>query len=452
MTTEAGVQVFIGPANQLELGDVVTGPPGATLTTLSETRQRLDLSIPSPTQELVDAADGAVIAAEAAALDAEQAQAAAEAAVLAAVAAAKAPTEAQVQTAVDAAVPPAVTAAVAADETVIGAAAAAVTAELAVRDLLVALNITVDEVIFGITDKDDRRTWLEINTAGGPTIYASGLIAAAVTPTVAASVGVEDQDAAISGLAFAVVDANGLRTELEVGLDGKLSQRVIDSIASRLVLPDQEVVNREPEPAYSTKVKAWDATAATYNLHPGNLRNYTAKLAKARAGVGTCHVMCGPGDSRTYGAHATGASNPKWSNSWPGRIRRNLDRHTQKTSGTGIVPFWDAVFGNPAHDPRYTWGSGVTSRTTYGVSSSGYGPQGLACAILDNSAGNGWISFAPTQAVNMFTVWLVSTDTSAGLATIKVDGASRRHCLAGEGRQRRHDRPEKPVTPRIRSS
>ena len=79
-TTSTGVQVFVGPANQLELGDVVTGPAGVTLETVSDRLQRLHLSIPSPTQELTDAADGAQAAAEAAALDAAGSKTAAQAA------------------------------------------------------------------------------------------------------------------------------------------------------------------------------------------------------------------------------------------------------------------------------------------------------------------------------------------------------------------------------------
>jgi hypothetical protein len=80
MADQTGVQVFVGPANQLELGTVSTGPASVELETVSDRLQRLHLSIPSPTQELVDAADGAQTAAEAAALDAETAQAAAVAA------------------------------------------------------------------------------------------------------------------------------------------------------------------------------------------------------------------------------------------------------------------------------------------------------------------------------------------------------------------------------------
>lgn len=83
--TTTGVQVFVGPANQLELGTVVTGPASVELETVSDRLQRLNLSIPSPTQELVDAqtasaaaADAAATAAGNAATEAAGAQAAAE--------------------------------------------------------------------------------------------------------------------------------------------------------------------------------------------------------------------------------------------------------------------------------------------------------------------------------------------------------------------------------------
>jgi len=68
MADSTGVQVFVGPANRLEVGDVITGPPGVTIETVSDRLQRIHFSIPSPTQELVDttlqaAADAAAAAA-----------------------------------------------------------------------------------------------------------------------------------------------------------------------------------------------------------------------------------------------------------------------------------------------------------------------------------------------------------------------------------------------------
>ena len=78
---ENGVQVFVGPANQLELGDVVTGPASVELETVSDRLQRLHLSIPSPTQELVDAQTASATAAGNSATSAADAATAAAAAV-----------------------------------------------------------------------------------------------------------------------------------------------------------------------------------------------------------------------------------------------------------------------------------------------------------------------------------------------------------------------------------
>jgi len=80
MADSTGVQVFVGPANQLELGTVTTGPAAVELETVSDRLQRLNLSIPSPTQELVDAQTASASAAETAAAEAEAAKAAALAA------------------------------------------------------------------------------------------------------------------------------------------------------------------------------------------------------------------------------------------------------------------------------------------------------------------------------------------------------------------------------------
>jgi hypothetical protein len=81
MADTTGVQVFVGPANQLELGDVVEGPAAVTLETVSDRLQRLNISIPSPTAELVAAqeatADAATAAAAAAAASETNATAAA---------------------------------------------------------------------------------------------------------------------------------------------------------------------------------------------------------------------------------------------------------------------------------------------------------------------------------------------------------------------------------------
>lgn len=104
------------------------------------------------------------------------------------------------------------------------------------------VKLTVDEdVLFSIVDEDDRRSWLEFDSDGAPTEYSSGLIRekieAPIVAEVSSQIGVEEQESEITGLFFAVVDEDGRRTDLEVGNDGHFTQRVIDYISSRIVIP-----------------------------------------------------------------------------------------------------------------------------------------------------------------------------------------------------------------------
>ena len=118
------------------------------------------------------------------------------------------------------------------------AAEAAVVAEMVGKDLLEGSNIAEADLAFAVTDEDGRRTWIEVDLEGKPTTRASSLISEKVAPgittTVEASVGVQTQNTEVTGIAFGVVDEDGRRTELEVSADGKLTQRVIDSISARL--------------------------------------------------------------------------------------------------------------------------------------------------------------------------------------------------------------------------
>lgn len=66
MADTTGVQVFVGPANQLELGTVTTGPAAVELETVSDRLQRVNFTIPAPTSEVLAAATAAQTAAEAA--------------------------------------------------------------------------------------------------------------------------------------------------------------------------------------------------------------------------------------------------------------------------------------------------------------------------------------------------------------------------------------------------
>lgn len=63
MADQTGVQVFVGPANQIELGTVVEGPTGVTLETIDTSHQRIHFSISAPTAEVLAEAESAADAA-----------------------------------------------------------------------------------------------------------------------------------------------------------------------------------------------------------------------------------------------------------------------------------------------------------------------------------------------------------------------------------------------------
>lgn len=127
-------------------------------------------------------------------------------------------------------------AALAAAPAVTAAAAAAVTANIAGRDILESKGIDSSfGLSFAVVDEDGKRTWLEADLAGAPSPYAAGKIAEKVSPGIAAAVETSLGLVAMPlDLAFAVVDEDGRRTDLELGMDGHFTQRVIDYLNGRL--------------------------------------------------------------------------------------------------------------------------------------------------------------------------------------------------------------------------
>lgn len=107
-------------------------------------------------------------------------------------------------------------------------------------------NTAASGLAFAVTDEDGRRTWIEATPAGRPSQWSYQLIGEGLTAenspalvegaviAVAAEIGFDEFNGDASELAFTITDDDGRRTELEVGLDGRLSQRVIDSIARRI--------------------------------------------------------------------------------------------------------------------------------------------------------------------------------------------------------------------------
>lgn len=243
--TTAGVQVFVGPANQLELGDVTEGPALVTLETISESKQRISFRIPSPTQVLVDAALNAETAAEEAALDADAAKVSAEQAAATAATAARAPTVDAVRVVVNEEVPPAVTIALANDDIPKNAAAAAVGQKLNEAGVVSGQKEILgnDDVRFALTDAAGRRSWLEIGADGKPTTYAKKVVADTVGPDIitAASDGTKIPAPTVetTGTVYAITDASGRRSWIEIGADGKptahAKKSIVDSVGADII-------------------------------------------------------------------------------------------------------------------------------------------------------------------------------------------------------------------------
>lgn len=120
--------------------------------------------------------------------------------------------------------------------------------------------------------------------------------------------------------------------------------------------------------ATATRAALEDTTArafartALYEPSPGALRRWRAYRAQVLSGARQGHIVT-IGDSIMYGAAATGSTNPKWRNSWPGMFRALLDAK-YGAAGTGIVHATpELLTTDPAWDPRWTFSGNVVAYT-----------------------------------------------------------------------------------------
>jgi lysophospholipase L1-like esterase len=116
------------------------------------------------------------------------------------------------------------------------------------------------------------------------------------------------------------------------------------------------------------------------------------------------------GDSIPFGAAGTGASSPKWLNSWPGQLRTDLNR-SYGDAGSGIVLANPNVRANPTWDPRFTFGGASFLDHPFGLhASTAYRLNGGSDATLDFTA-----------TADEFWVCILS---SGGTATAQVDAGA----------------------------
>ncbi|UKH48320.1 hydrolase [Arthrobacter phage Lilmac1015] len=140
------------------------------------------------------------------------------------------------------------------------------------------------------------------------------------------------------------------------------------------------------------------------------LLRWRDKLARTLLGTRQSHLAV-LGDSIPFGAATTGASNPKWKNSWPGVLRDMLDTRFGP-AGSGSVLANPNVRANPAWDTRFTFGGAAFLDHSFGLhASSTYRLNGGTDATLDFTA-----------VADEF--WVHTLSSTGGLATLQVDNGT----------------------------
>ncbi|NLP84173.1 SGNH/GDSL hydrolase family protein [Microbacterium sp. CFH 90308] len=151
---------------------------------------------------------------------------------------------------------------------------------------------------------------------------------------------------------------------------------------------------------------------------------------RLRAGERDVHISAFV-DSITYGAGQTGASQPKWRNSWPGRLSRILNGRLGLPAGTGIVVPWNTLDIRPDDDPRLRREGDV--RQLAGPGPSDLPRAGVVGRGTWRVEAKGSVVFAPIAPSTEFTIYVHGIRPVA--PRVEVDGApvelAREPLLAG---------------------
>ena len=193
-------------------------------------------------------------------------------------------------------------------------------------------------------------------------------------------------------------------------------------IASRPALDaETAAVLADPESEASEQLSATIADGVAFGIDP--LRTHDgvfipSSLAALRWRQTRTRVLAGDqqghiavlGDSIPYGAAATGASNPKPENNYPGRMRAILAAEYGPTGG-GFTLFDNNLFANPAWDPRLAKTGNVVTHT--------FGPFTSSTWRADGADLSTYIDV--TDVCSEF--WIYSV-TGGGQFTVSIDGGA----------------------------
>lgn len=194
---------------------------------------------------------------------------------------------------------------------------------------------------------------------------------------------------------------------------GTLPDLVRTAVDGRVTAVGNAAYERTVRPSWAKSTRPFDQRLSAYNLRPDNTKKWRAAKARAAAGLGQAHVSTFL-DSITHGAN-TATSNPKFTYSWPGRLRTLLQARLGD-GGTGVVVPWDSLPndpGSPPHDNRFNFAGAVTN-VAYGVYSKG------AKRVTGTDGAVNHIEF--TATCDEF--WVYSLVSSGGLPRVQVDGGT----------------------------
>lgn len=177
------------------------------------------------------------------------------------------------------------------DELVRTATAAAAAAALEGVDVLAAESVPESGTVrLAITDAQGRRSWLEIGADGKPTEHAAAILADLLTGPVAIEVadqvGLTDgAPAELTGVSFTVTDSTGARSWLEVADDGGPTEHALSYILA-LLEPYQDI-DDGPATAMGVAFSVTDVDGRRSDLELGDDGHVTDRvmdLWRARIG------------------------------------------------------------------------------------------------------------------------------------------------------------------------